>query len=110
MEHLFVTSSDRGKVRQYNEDFAGHVRNNIISGDLFCVADGMGGHGSGDLASKTVVETLLHEFSTLKSIEKNSISGRGGGIHSAYNDNDLTVTHCVFPGDTAEYGIRRSGI
>jgi serine/threonine protein phosphatase PrpC len=72
METLFVTCSDCGNVRQQNEDYAGHSINIDIDGELFCVADGMGGHGSGDLASQTVVESLLFEFSALADYTQDS--------------------------------------
>ena len=62
MEHLFVSCSDSGKVRNQNEDFAGHAINKAISAELFCVADGMGGYGSGDLASRTVVDAIIQKF------------------------------------------------
>lgn len=71
MKHVFVTCSDPGKVRPQNEDFAGHARNAVIDGELFCVADGMGGYGSGNLASRTVVESLLHEFHNLTDFQAN---------------------------------------
>jgi serine/threonine protein phosphatase PrpC len=46
--------SDTGKVRRHNEDSM-LVR---PESGLFVVADGMGGHAKGDLASKMIVETL----------------------------------------------------
>ena len=65
MRNLFASCSDPGKLRQKNEDCAGHIRNNAIDGELFCVADGMGGHEFGELASRTVVDSLLSQFSAL---------------------------------------------
>jgi len=48
MEAVFKT--DRGKVRQHNEDDGGVFPRK--EGILMVVADGMGGHRAGDVASK----------------------------------------------------------
>ncbi len=52
----FGVKSDRGKVREINEDSY-----NVIAGYpgipvTFIIADGMGGHNSGEIASKTAVD------------------------------------------------------
>lgn len=49
--------------REYNEDGVGVFSND--GRQAFILADGLGGHGCGDLASKTVVDTVAE---TLKSI------------------------------------------
>ena len=49
-------ATDVGRVRQINEDrFLADER-------LFAVADGVGGHQAGEVASQTAVETLLRSF------------------------------------------------
>ena len=51
--------SDRGG-REYNEDACGHWRS---ASQLCCVlADGAGGHGGGDIASKLIVKELISLF------------------------------------------------
>ena len=49
-----ASQTDKGNVRQYNED-SYIARDDIF---LWTVADGMGGHEAGDVASQLIVETL----------------------------------------------------
>ncbi|MFH1153825.1 MAG: protein phosphatase 2C domain-containing protein [Pseudomonadota bacterium] len=66
MRHTYITCTDRGNVRQQNEDSVDQAANEAIEAELFCVADGMGGYGSGDVASSTVVQALVQAFVALK--------------------------------------------
>jgi protein phosphatase len=48
-----------GKVRQHNEDsFLIQANPGVADSGIWAVADGMGGHEAGDLASQTVIEEL----------------------------------------------------
>jgi PPM family protein phosphatase len=63
----FAEHTDRGLVREGNEDFVGHVLPSSPAqvrdqGWLFALADGMGGHAQGEVASKLAVETMLAGF------------------------------------------------
>ncbi len=49
-----VGRTDSGRIRKHNEDSI-LVRDD---GALWCVADGMGGHGSGEVASQLITSTL----------------------------------------------------
>ena len=68
MRFHLVEKTDTGKVRQRNEDFLGKHRNEQLDACLFCVADGMGGYGLGDVASKIVVDCVLKKFAETSEI------------------------------------------
>lgn len=64
---LTYYQTDPGKVRSHNEDSVNIVEN--ASGEyLVVVADGMGGHKAGEVASSLVVNELSKRFSSLSSI------------------------------------------
>ena len=59
--------TDPGKVRSHNEDSVTIVRN--LSGDyLLMVADGMGGHKAGEVASSMAVTTIGSRFQSMSTL------------------------------------------
>lgn len=65
METFYL--SDRGKVRQHNEDCVGVFENK--AGVLAVVADGMGGHLAGDVASQMTINTFKSLWEQVKSVD-----------------------------------------
>jgi PPM family protein phosphatase len=67
MDVEFAQLSDLGRVRLGNEDYLGHAAPGTPErvrshGWLFVLADGVGGHDLGEVASHTAVETMLASF------------------------------------------------
>lgn len=65
MENYYLT--DPGKVREQNEDSVIIVKNHSNE-YLLAVADGMGGHSNGEVASSLAIKHLADNFKDLKSI------------------------------------------
>lgn len=66
MKAIFVT--DKGKIRQHNED-SGGVFLSPSGQRLAIVADGMGGHRAGDVASKMALDKLQDDWRKSEQIE-----------------------------------------
>ena len=67
----YFADTDIGIYREKNED------NFYAEDSLFVVADGMGGHRAGEVASRLAVETFTSDFnSSLADITKKTLSGK----------------------------------
>ena len=74
----FVALTDVGRVRDHNEDYLGQWLPTTPSqarthGWLFALADGVGGHEKGEVASKTAVESIVAGFPNAKDGESHSV-------------------------------------
>jgi len=59
LKHAYQT--DVGKVRSHNEDAVQIFQNDQLT--IMVVADGMGGHAAGDVASKMAITAVAEQFS-----------------------------------------------
>lgn len=104
-------ASDRGRIRPQNEDsFSGLA---FQEWSLFVVADGMGGHDAGEVASRIAVETVCREIGEGMKKEDHALPGLIE--HAVQQANDLvnregaskgsnmgtTLSLALMTGDTA---------
>jgi protein phosphatase len=82
--------SDRGRVRQNNEDACAHfvpegAGELADRGAVFVVADGMGGHRGGEIASRIAVRTIIAFYTA------NSDENRSHALSRAFREANKTI-------------------
>jgi protein phosphatase len=127
--------SDVGRVRELNEDSLGmyhptDAQERAHKGELFLVADGMGGHLSGEVASRLAVESVVRFYTAWRGDDVRAglvsavqqanaqIRARGGEQSSALRMGTTLVgallrgneLHVVNVGDSRAYRVRNGRI
>ncbi len=87
----FFAATDVGKVREHNED------NFLVDKKLalFVVADGMGGHAAGEVASAIAVRTLHEEIKREKDLIDDYVRGATGASKVTQKDIIALLEHAV---------------
>ncbi|ABK60926.1 MULTISPECIES: Stp1/IreP family PP2C-type Ser/Thr phosphatase [Clostridium] len=97
--------SDIGNVREINEDSIGKYENDEFA--VYIVADGMGGHNAGDVASKIAVESCIEYIKRNRYLDdmerllKESIKYANNNIYIKAENSEMlygmgtTITACI---------------
>src|SRR5262245_54287094 len=100
MRLVTAAATDVGRVREGNED--GYLVDEAIG--LFALADGMGGHRSGEVASATALEALRAAVTSGSAIRE-AIEDANRAVH----DKSLTAEALFGMGTTLTAGTLVSG-
>jgi PPM family protein phosphatase len=103
MKSIVGYATHAGHVRESNQDTIGVLegRSGLFQRatlPLFVVADGMGGHGHGETASRLAVETMLAYFDSTKETEP--AEALSGAVRAANSE-----VYAKAEGDTAYHGM-----
>lgn len=100
--------TDLGNVREINEDYLGYHED--IEKRIYVIADGMGGHNAGEIASKLAVDTTIEYINSICSLEdlekvlKEAIEFSNKKIYNLSKTKDYlngmgtTITACLISG------------
>src|SRR3954464_11184604 len=91
MELSFWAATDVGKKREANED--NFLVDKKLS--LFIVADGMGGHAAGEVASAIAVRTMHEEIKRERDLLADFVAGARGAARVTNKDILALMEHAV---------------
>lgn len=104
--------SDIGNARKINEDYIGFYENE--STKVYIVADGMGGHNAGDVASKIAVKSCINYMKKINNntedmekVLKEAINYANNSIYEKSKESNglkgmgTTITACLVYGEDA---------
>lgn len=121
--------SDIGNIREINEDSIGKYENDEFA--VYIVADGMGGHNAGDVASKIAVESCIEYIKRNRYLDdmerllKESIKYANNNIYIKAENSEMlygmgtTITACIIQnekvvianvGDSSCYIVKEENI
>jgi len=98
MKFEFLEHTDRGLVREVNEDNLGHSIQ-TKNGDIFVVCDGMGGHVGGKTASTIGVSSIISNLSQQAQ----------GNMHVAISDSLIFANEQVLGHGESDPGLKGMG-
>ncbi|WP_341456641.1 Stp1/IreP family PP2C-type Ser/Thr phosphatase [Clostridium oryzae] len=106
---LIGALSDVGNTRELNEDYMASYTSDSLN--IYIIADGMGGHNAGEVASKTAVESVIEyvkkaeQISDIGNLLKRAIIYANDEVNKLSQQDDqlngmgTTITACITDGD-----------